>query len=132
VIGAFGKIFFKSSDKRILTFNGLTREIAGRFETHEVIGKKPKTEFIGPGLDTISFTINLNASLGVRPRREMDKWEAMASKGSAEILVIGGKPVGTDKWVVKSVSQAWDTIFIKGELYSGKIDVTLEEYITRM
>lgn len=130
MIGYFGKqIIFETSDKRIMSFTGLSVDIASRYEKHDVIMKKPKTEFIGPDLDLLSFTINLNGSFGVKPRAEMEKWAVLARDGIAETFVIGGKPLGSDKWVVKSVSQAWDTVFNQGELFSGKIDVTLEEYI---
>ncbi|MFT5873860.1 MAG: hypothetical protein ACI8WT_002812 [Clostridium sp.] len=133
MIGYFGKqIIFETSDKRIMSFTGLIVDIASRYATHDVIMKKPKTEFLGPGLDTISFTVNLNGSFGIKPREEMDKWAILSRDGVAESFVIGGKPLGSDKWVVKSVSQAWDTIFNGGELFSGKIDVNLEEYISKM
>ncbi|WP_297429326.1 phage tail protein [Clostridium sp.] len=129
MIGYFGKVVFKASRKKVLTFSDLKHSTSGRIEKHNVIGKKPVSEFIGPDVDTITFTINLNGSNGVKPRTEMEKWTKMANDGVAEILVIGHKALGKDKWIVKSVSEAWDVIFNKGELYSGKIDVTLEEYI---
>lgn len=129
MLGYFGDVVFETSDKRVLTFTGFKHDSAGRWEKHSVIGKKPISEFIGPDLDTITFTINLNGSNGVKPRDEMDRWLKMVNDGIADILVIGNKSLGQDKWDVKSVSEAWDTVFNKGELYSGKIDVTLEEYI---
>ena len=133
MIGYFGKdIIFETSDQRILTFTGLTRETASRYNGHELIETKPKTEFIGPGLDTITFTIDLNGNNGVKPREEMEKWLDKAREGEAEIIVIGGKPLGADKWVVKSVSQAWGTVLNRGELFSGKMDISLEEYISTM
>lgn len=129
MIGYFGNIVFEASRKKVLTFTGLKHDSAGRWEKHNVIGKKPASEFTGPDLDTISLTINLNGSNGVKPRSEMETWLNLVNTGVADILVIGTRALGTDKWIVKSVSEAWDVIFNKGELYSGKIDVTLEEYI---
>ena len=130
MIGYFGKqIIFETSDKRIMTFSELKMDIASRYAKHDVIMKKPITEFIGPDLDSLSFAVNLNGNFGVKPRVEMEKWAALARDGVAEVFVVGGKPLGADKWVVKSVSQAWDTVFNGGELFSGKIDVSLEEYI---
>lgn len=129
MVGYFGNVVFEASRKKVLTFTGLKHDSTGRWEKHNVIGKKPISEFIGPDLDTISFTINLNGSNGVKPRHEMEKWTKMVNEGVADVLVIGHKALGKDKWAVKSVSEAWDVIFNRGELYSGKIDVTLEEYI---
>jgi len=132
MIGYFGKdIIFETSDERILTFTDFNRDTASRFAMHEVIGKKPTTEFVGPGLDTITFTVHLNGNNGVNPREEMNKWLEYARSGQAEILVVG-VALGVDKWVVKSVSQAWGVVFNRGEIFSGKVDVTLEEYISTL
>jgi phage protein U len=132
MIGYFGDIIFETSDERILTFTGLTRDDAGRWGSHELIGVHPKTEYIGPGLDKITFTVEFNGNNGVSPRAEMDRWLIKARDGVAETFVIGDKPLGVDKWIVKSISQAWGTVFNRGELFSGKVDVTLEEYISTL
>ena len=128
----FGNIVFETSDSRILNFTGFTRDVSSRYAQHEVIGKKPATEYLGPNLDTISFTVNLNGSFGVNVRGEMDRWVGMARNGEAYLLVIGGKGVGTDLWSVQSISEMWNKILNNGALLSGKIDVTLQEYISRM
>jgi phage protein U len=144
MIGYFGDIIFETSDSKILNFSGFKLEASARFSNHETIGRqtpaetfnvakyKPKTEYIGPNLKTVSFSITLNGNFGVKPREEMEKWISLAENGRAELLVIGGVLVGDDFWVVKSVSEAWDVIFNNGELFSGKIDVTLEEYIAEV
>lgn len=129
MIGSYGDIVFETSDKRILTFSDFKYTAASRWEKHDNMNAKPTSEFIGPDLDQITFTVILNGNYGVKPRQEMEIWLEKVTKGTADVLVIGTKPLGQDKWVVKQVSNAWDTIFNKGELFSGKIDVTLEEYI---
>jgi phage protein U len=130
MIGYYADIIFETSDQRIMTFSGLKRESSGRWLSHDLIGIKPKSEFLGPGLQTITFTVLLNGSYGVKPREEMDLWLGYAEKGTADLFVINDAPLGDDLWVVKSVSQVWDTVFNGGELYSGKVDVTIEEYIS--
>ena len=95
MIGTLGrKIIFEVSDNRVLTFESMSREVSGRWTEHEVLGVKPKAEFLGPGLQTISLTIHLSAALGVKPRRILDMEERMVERGSAEYLVIGGRLVG--------------------------------------
>ena len=95
MIGTLGrKIIFEVSDNRVLTFESMSREVSGRWTEHEVLGVKPKAEFLGPGLQTISLTIHLSAALGVKPRRILDMVERMVERGSAEYLVIGGRLVG--------------------------------------
>jgi len=132
LIGYFGDIVFETSDKRILNFADFKRDTENRTAAHEIIGKKPVTEYIGPGLQKVTFTVTLNGNHGVNSRAEMERWLRKVENGEAETLVIGGKPLGTDKWIVRSVSEAWDTIFNGGELFSGKINVTMEEYISRL
>lgn len=128
MIGYFGPVKFVTSDKRVLTFSDFKRESSVRSEKHNVIGKKPAKEFIGPDLDIITFSINLSANNGVKPRMEAERWLKMNREGQAHPLVIGNKGLGYDRWTIESVSQIWDVVFNKGELFSCKIDVTLEEY----
>lgn len=132
MLGFFGPSIFEVSDKKILTFSNFQRETAGRWDKHDVIGKSPVSEFKGPDLDTISFDIKLSAALGVKPYDEMAKWVLYARRGDAEILVIGKRRLGADKWVVKQVSQAWDTVLRNGAVYSLNLSISLEEYVERI
>ncbi|AKL95022.1 putative phage P2 GpU family protein [Clostridium aceticum] len=129
MIGYFGDIVFESSDTRVLTFSGFTKSTVGRWGKHEVIGQKPANEFIGPDLEVITFTINLNGNFGVMPSKEIEKWVNMVNEGMADVLVIGSRVIGSDKWCVKEVSEAWGVVLNGGVLYSAKVDVTLEEYV---
>lgn len=129
MIGYFGDIVFETSDKRILTFSDFQRNIASRWAKHNRLGKKPATEFLGPDLDTVSFVVNLNGGFGIKPKQEMDKWLIYARSGKAETLVIGTGALGVDKWIVQNVSQMWDVVWNNGKIYSGKVEVTLEEYV---
>lgn len=129
MIGFYGDIVFETSDSRILNFSDFTRSASSRWANHEVIQKKPASEFLGPNLDTISFKIHLSGRYGVKPKEEMDRWLIKCRAGTVDTLVIGNKGVGVDKWKVVSVSQMWNVILNKGEVYSGDIDVELEEYV---
>lgn len=130
MVGSFGKIIFETSDKRILTLRDFKRNTSARWAEHELINAKPKSEFLGPNLDTIQFTIKLNASLGIKPTIEMNKWLDMCRSGTVEMLIIGSKSIGVDKWSVDSVGQAWDVIWKNGSIYSATMDITLKEYTT--
>lgn len=132
MIGSFGDIIFETSDKRILTFTNLKRDNSTRSEKHNKIGGKPAKEFVGPDLDQISFTINFSAAHGTDPRVEMEKWLRMSRAGEAHKLIIGVRRLGLDKWTIESTSQAWNTVFNNGELYSCSVDVTLEEYLEEL
>lgn len=67
VIGNFGsRIIFETSDKKILTFSGMSQKVSGKYAKHSVTGQKDRPEFTGPGNRSISFKIMLDVSLGMR------------------------------------------------------------------
>lgn len=129
MIGTLGsKIVFEVSDETALFFSEMTREISGRWAEHETQGVKPKPEFLGPGNQTINMPITLSASLGVRPRAVMEQVEGMVEAGAAEYLIIGNKPVGKNPFRITASSEAWNTIYSRGELAKATVTITLEEY----
>lgn len=129
-VGAWGtKIVFETSDTKILTFSKFTRNVGSEWATHNRIGKKDQTEFLRPSLQKVTFTIDLNATLGVRPRSVLDSIADAVESGEVNTLVIGSKKVGTNRWKIKSCSETWDTIYTQGELVRAKANLTLEEYL---
>lgn len=129
-VGSLGReIVFSVSDSHVLTFSGMTREIAGRWASHEAMGEKPKAEFLGPDCQKIRLDIQLSASLGVRPRRVLETIEDMVEHGTAEYLIIGSRPVGRNPFRITGASEAWDTVYSGGELARAKVTLTLEEYV---
>lgn len=125
-IGYFGSNRFETSTP----LTGFQRSTAAKFETFERVGLKPLTEYIAPGLDTASFTLAANATLGINPRVLLDKWKAIAAAGVPDVLVIGGKAMGTDLWVLKSAAENWDTFDGSGNVLTGTIALSFEEYMT--
>lgn len=129
-VGSFGKVLvFKTNDKSILTFNEFKQTVSARWAKHEQIGKKPKSEFLGADLREVSFAIELNAMLGVKPRKQLEKIEKAIENGTVENLVIGGKKVGKNKWKITNMSESWNCIMSKGELVQASCQITMEEYV---
>ena len=117
MIGTFGTaLVFEVSDSRVLTFNGMTREVSGRWTDHEVMGVKPKPEFLGPG------------NLGVRPRQLLERVADMVERGQAEYLIINCKPVSKNPFRITGSSETWNTLYSGGELARASLTLTLEEY----
>ena len=128
-IGNLGKLItFKVSSKKVLTFNDMTRKISGRWAVHEVIRGKPKSEFLGAALQEVSLTVMLSSSLGVKPRKTLERIRKAVEKGEHFTFVIGGKPVSKNKWKITEASEAWDIVMSKGELIQAKVELTLSEY----
>lgn len=129
-IGHIGKtIVFETSDKKILNFKKMQRTVKGRWASHPRINKKPKKQFLGPESDQITFTITLNALHGVKPRKTVNNIEKLIRTGKPQTVVIGGKKVGTNKYVITEISESWDTILNGGEVVKITCDITLEEYL---
>lgn len=129
-IGAWGtRIVFQVSENTVLTIKKLTRNVGSEWATHSRIGKKDQTEFLRPSIQKMTFTIDLNAMLGVRPRAVLDSIAAAVESGEVNTFVIGSKKVGTNRWKIKSVSEEWDTIYTQGELVRAKANLIMEEYL---
>ena len=129
MIGTLGpNLIFTVSDDYVLTFDGMTRDVSSRWATHETPGVKPRAEFLGPGLQSVSLPITLSASLGVKPRLMLDVVEQMVETGDSEYLILGYRPVGKNRFRVTASSETWDVIYNQGELARAKLTLTLEEY----
>ncbi|MDO4285167.1 MAG: phage tail protein [Eubacteriales bacterium] len=129
-IGNWGTtISFETSDQRILTFSDFSVKVAGNWSSHNVIGQKARSEFGGAALRTLTFTILLSASLGVRPRTMLERIEDAVEHGEVGYLVIGGRMVGRHRWKCTQMSETWDTVYAGGELASAKASLSMEEYL---
>ena len=127
-IGTMGPIVFEVSDKVVLTFKGMTRDVSGRWVEHEVMGVKPKPEFLGPGNQKINLPITLSAALGVKPRKMLELVEDMVESGDAEYLILKCRPVGRHPFRLTSSSETWGDMYRHGELAKANLTITLEEY----
>ena len=130
MVGNFGsRITFQTSDQRILTFSGMTQKVSGKYAKHSIQGQKDRPEFTGPGNRSVSFKIVLNVMLGIRPREVMSSIGPALQSGEAEYPVIGGRPVGNNRFYISSVSEAYDVVLAGGEIASATLNVTMEEYV---
>ena len=129
MIGTLGTdLVFETSDNYVLTFSGMTRDVSGRWATHETPGVKPRAECLGPGLQSVSLPITLSSNLGVKPREMLERVEQMVETGDTEYLILGFRPVGKNRFRVTASSETWDVIYNRGELARAKLTLTLEEY----
>lgn len=129
MIGTFGEVVFIASAELIRTFDNFTRNTTPRWAVHEIHLKHPKPEYIGPGQDTISFTMFFDVKYGINPRKEMDQLVVMARAGQAEKLIVGGKGLGVNKWYIESLGQEWTSVDNYGNVLRGSVEVTMREYV---
>ena len=130
-IGSFGDLVFSVSDRTVKTFDGMSWDFSADYATHDRHIKADLLEYMGPGIEGISFSMVLSAFLGVNPLKEIKKLREMVKEGHAERLVIGGKVYGSYKWVMQKGTVDFQRFDNKGNLWAAKIKVTLKEYPKR-
>lgn len=86
------------------------------------------SEFLGPGLEQISFTVRLDVSHGVNPEEELKKLREMRDSGEVAVLIIGGEPVTENYWALTSLREQHKVFTGDGKLIKADVEITLKEY----
>lgn len=129
MIGAFGEVNFLVSDTKIRTFDDFVRSCSGRWADHEILGRKPLSQFIGPGLDTISFSMHFSYAYGLDVGYEIDRLVKIERSGKPYVLTIGNKGYGTYKWVITSLDIEHKHVDSRGNVLVADVRVSLKEYV---
>lgn len=133
MIGCYGsKIIFFTSSIASRTFENFSAQSGAKFAEHSLIEGKPRKQYIGGNLQSVSFDMTLRADMGLRPRDMLEQLKELAESGEAHYLIIGGRPVSNNPFIVSSISDKWNTIFNFGQLYQCTVSVTLEEYPAKL
>ncbi len=128
-VAIFSKKTFQVSSSRIYTLNDFSLNSSLNTESQDVAGKKPSTYVKGGALESMSFNIPVGTSLGINARLEYESWKSIMEAGRAYPFILGGRPVGVNKWILKSVALSNTKIDSKGCILSAVIDVEFEEYV---
>lgn len=128
-IASFGKKVFQVSSRKVDTIGSLVWSGAIDSEAQEKLQNKPSTYIKGLGLTQMSFEIPLKTEFGHNIRAEIESWENMRDRRNPELFFLGNKPLGKNKWLLKSVVVSETVINGKGDLISAKIKIELEEYV---
>lgn len=125
VIGSLGTLPFVSSQEKVQTFNGLTRDLTSRWAKHDVLYKKPVLEWIGDDLASVSLSIRFDAFLGSPPAQCLEELKQMLESRQAHTLVIGGSLIG--KFVIESISESRKFHTGRGVCQVAEARITLKE-----
>lgn len=127
-IGNWGSyIRFETSNRKVLTFDGFKRELSVRTSKHSLVNGGEKLEFGGRALQTVSFSMTLNAMLGVRPRIIETRLIRYMNQGMVAPLVIGGRII-LRQAIITKMSESYDIVMRRGEVAKMTINVTMSEY----
>ncbi len=102
-LGTFGSLPFVCSNRKVQTFNNMSIEHGERWAQHDIIGKKPILEHIGPDLKTLTFSMRFDVGLGVDPEACVAKLLRMKDNGLRKALVVGGEYLG--HFVIERISE---------------------------
>ncbi len=130
-VGSFGDLVFSVSDKTVRTFDSMSWEFSADYATHDRHIKADLLEYIGPSIETISFSMVFSVFLGVNPLKEIRRLHNMVQSGYAQRLIIGGNVYGTYKWVMQKGTVDLKRFDRQGELWAATAKVTLKEYPKR-
>lgn len=129
MIGAFGGKVFQVSSQMVSTFADLSLDTAIDTENTSVDGGKPKTTVKGLKLDSMSFSITLS-DRWINVRDELEAWRKLCESGIPQIFVIGGSPLGDNKWLLLSSSAKDFDIDGTGKMRRAVLDLSFQEYAT--
>lgn len=127
MIGSLGPVIFKASTSLIRTFDEMQHTGEARFAEHQRIGYKPLIEFIGPGLQKVTYSMYIAVELGLSPAEEVLRLRGLRDAGIYNPLILDGKPIGL--FVITSLSEEWNRLDNKGRLLAVSLSVSLTEYV---
>lgn len=128
-IASFKNKVFQVSASQKNTFDGLGWSGALETEAQEKLQDKPSTYIKGLALDVMSFEVPLRIDFGMDVRAEIEQWEAIKTGTSPDYFILGTRPLGKNKWLLKSVGVSDTEIDGNGRLLRAKVKLDFEEYI---
>jgi|GEM_PF-1214700 hypothetical protein len=129
-IAVFGSKVFEITDSKIYTMDGLQYGTTLETEKQDAEGKKPSTYNKGPGLNSFSFTLKLDVTQGVNPRREMESWEQIKDASVAYPFILGRSPLGLgNKWLLVDIQASNSVIDNQGNMLKVDLQMKFDEYV---
>ena len=125
MIGSYGDIVFTVSEGKVLTFDGLEKDLSARYAKHEIHLNKPILEFIGESLAEMKLSIKLDTSLGINPKRQLDRIEQSVKNGERKVLMIGSNVMGY--FAIEKMSEKFRRIDNRGNILAIDIDINFTE-----
>lgn len=129
-VGSMGDIPFVVTYGKIRTFSDYGRSGSGRWAKHDLIGRKPVMEFLGPDVEKVSMKIQLRTDHGINPESELGRLRKMRDTGAVFLFILGGAPVSDNYWLLEDIGENVSYWRAGGKILSVSVDITLTEYST--
>jgi len=128
-IASFGTKVFEVSGDKIYTFQDFQCSASLQTEKQDSVGNKPSTYNKGSDLDTIGFKLKLDISYGINPRNEWEDWKTIMESSVSYPFILGGKPIGNNKYLLVGVKPSNFNVDNKGNILSMELDFSFDEYV---
>lgn len=128
MLGSYGKITFKVTEKEIKIFNDFSISRKARYVAHERINSKPLLQFMGLDADTISFNMQLVQGLTGDVSDDLKSLQDMFKKAEVHPLFLGQKKLGS--FVIESINEAYRMMDNLGNLEIVNVTLSLKEYVS--
>ena len=129
-VGSMGDIPFVVTYGKIRTFSDYGRSGSGRWAKHDLIGRKPVMDFLGPDVEKVSMKIQLRTDHGINPESELGRLRKMRDTGAVFPFILGGAPVSDNYWLLEDIGENVSYWRAGGKILSVSVDITLTEYST--
>ena len=133
MIGSFGRIVFKVSDKQVTTLNNqINREYKSKISEHTAIYGPGMIRHQGRELSEVSLSITLISSLITETSLEeqLNDIKTMWEFGEYAYLTLGGQTFGAFPFLITGMSEKNSYFNVKkGSFDVVELDLTLKEYI---
>lgn len=129
-VGSMGDIPFVVTYGKIRTFSDYGRSGSGRWAKHDLIGRKPVMEFLGPDVEKVIMKIQLRTDHGINPESELGRLRKMRDTGAVFPFILGGAPVSDNYWLLEDIGENVSYWRAGGKILSVSVDITLTEYST--
>lgn len=123
-IGTYGSKVFTVSDNSIYTFGAVSRSSSYTTDEQENGSKKPKVKNKAPGVDTLSFPLELRAD-SVNVRKEVEDWISM--QGESHYFIVGKENYGKNKWKLVGVDVSNQEFGPGGILKKASLNLSFKE-----
>ena len=116
------------SENFMLTPKDFEREGGSRWHDHKLLHKKPVSQFAGPDLEKVKFSIILSAMHGINPEFQLKRLREIRDDGILLPLVINYQPITNNFWRLDSLREGKNYFSGSGNLIRSEADLTLTEY----
>ena len=130
MIGSIGDVTFETSSQRIRTLFDMKR--TGAVRLAQRMNEKAITEFVGKGLENMSFSMQLARYMGVDPDKEAERLREYRDNGTPLLFMLNNKVVGENKWLIESISEEVERFGRDGEILLMNVELSLSEYVERI